>query len=76
MRRDTLADEVESQRRGSSDEPIYEVKISRRSFIQLVGAGLLITVTEGVSYGQEGGQSVAARVHLNEDGMITVMTGK
>jgi isoquinoline 1-oxidoreductase beta subunit len=58
-----------------------QVKISRRTFVQMLGAGLLITVTEGTSLGQRfrrGGRSiaVAARVHINTDGTISVMTGK
>src|SRR4030042_282488 len=58
-----------------------QVKISRRTFVQMLGAGLLITVTEGVSFGQRrsgGGRgiAVAARVQINTDGTITVMTGK
>ena len=58
-----------------------QVKINRRTFVQMLGAGLLITVTEGASFGQRrrgSGRSiaVAARVHLNPDGTITVMTGK
>jgi len=57
------------------------VEISRRTFVQIIGAGLLITVTEGVSSGQRrrgGGRSidVAARVQINNDGTINVMTGK
>ncbi len=63
------------------EEPSSEIKLSRRTFVQMLGAGLLITVTEGVSLGQRrsrGGRSitVAARLHLNQDGTITVMTGK
>jgi isoquinoline 1-oxidoreductase len=60
----------------------FKVELSRRSFLQVLGAGLLFTVTEDISYGQRpgarGGQGlrVAARVHLNEDGTFTVMTGK
>jgi isoquinoline 1-oxidoreductase len=46
----------------------------------MLGAGLLITVTGPISFGQRRRErkqiSVAARVHLNEDGIITVMTGK
>ena len=80
MIRNILAQKIEPQRHQSFDEPGYEVKLSRRSFIQLLGAGLLITVTEGVSFGQRGRgrgqQYVAARLHLNENGIITVMTGK
>ncbi|UCC98480.1 MAG: xanthine dehydrogenase family protein molybdopterin-binding subunit [Phycisphaerales bacterium] len=62
-------------------EFVQEAGLSRRAFVQLLGTGLLITVTEGISIGQRsrgGGRSiaVAARVHLNRDGTINVMTGK
>jgi isoquinoline 1-oxidoreductase len=65
----------------SAEESNSQVTISRRTFVQMLGAGLLITVTEGVSLGQRrggGGRAiaVAARVHINTDGTITVMTGK
>jgi isoquinoline 1-oxidoreductase len=65
----------------SIEESSGQVKISRRAFVQMLGAGLLITVTEGVSLAQRrrGGRrsiAVAARVHINSDGIITVMTGK
>lgn len=54
--------------------------VSRRTFVQVLGAGLLITVTEGPGWGQRRGGGgtlpVAARIHLNEDGTISVMTGK
>ena len=58
------------------------VELSRRAFVQLLGTGLLVTVTRDVSFGQGGrgggGRSiaVAARVHIDRDGAITVMTGK
>jgi isoquinoline 1-oxidoreductase subunit beta len=66
------------------DEPqdCVATELSRRSFMQVLGAGLLITVTEGVALGQRrggrGGQPVRiiARVHINADGTFTVMTGK
>ncbi len=54
--------------------------VSRRTFVQVLGAGLLITVTEGPVWSQRRRRSqtlpVAARIHLNEDGTIGVMTGK
>ncbi|MBT3266465.1 xanthine dehydrogenase family protein molybdopterin-binding subunit [Candidatus Poribacteria bacterium] len=55
--------------------------MTRRSFLQLLGAGLLVTTYSAVASGAadpgaapEG--SVAARLHVGEDGVITVMTGK
>jgi isoquinoline 1-oxidoreductase len=66
--------------------PGQALELSRRSFMQVLGAGLLITVTEsGAALGQRRGggggrggqpQRVAARVHINADGTFTVMTGK
>jgi isoquinoline 1-oxidoreductase len=83
MSADTISDKrFEPERCDYSDESCYEVQMSRRSFVQLLGAGLLITVTQGVSVGQRSrgrdrqAATVAARLHINEDGTITVMTGK
>ncbi len=66
------------------DEPSVErggeLALSRRVFVQVLGAGLLITITEGPAWSQRrGGRSdmpVVARLYLNEDGTISVMTGK
>ena len=68
--------------------------LSRRDFIQVLGAGLLITVTGEIAlaqgrggrggggrrrrpgFGGRGPANVAARLHIDRDGAITVMTGK
>lgn len=63
-------------------KPNDPIQLSRRTFVQVVGAGLLITVTQGVSLGQRsrgrGGRPILvdARLHINQDGTISVMTGK
>ena len=63
-------------------KPDGQVKLSRRAFVQMLGTGLLITVTQGVSPGQRSRSrsrqsiTVAARLHINQDGTINVMTGK
>ena len=72
---------LKPQRSEPVEKPSSEIKLSRRTFVQMLGAGLLITVTEGVSLGQRRGRSgrsitVAARLHINQDGTISVMTGK
>lgn len=75
-----------------SDPDLYEpaddgrggFDLSRRDFVQMLGAGLLITVSGGVALAQRGpggrgrgpSSTVAARVHIAQDGAITVMTGK
>ncbi len=51
---------LKNLRSESVEEPSSEIKLSRRTFVQMLGAGLLITVTEGVSLGQRrsrGGQA-------------------
>ncbi|MHC4241277.1 MAG: xanthine dehydrogenase family protein molybdopterin-binding subunit [Planctomycetota bacterium] len=76
MKKDTYTKEVLEPHCTDS----VDIKLNRRTFIQMLGSGLLITVTQGVSLGQRGRSSrrltVAARLHLNPDGTITVMTGK
>lgn len=83
MIRHPLMDEVLEQEHYESEErQSNQFEISRRAFVQLLGAGLLITVTGGVTFGQSrAGRSrrsgtVAARLHISQDGRITVMTGK
>ncbi|MCX7015341.1 MAG: molybdopterin-dependent oxidoreductase, partial [Candidatus Sumerlaeota bacterium] len=68
------------------------IEFNRRGFLQALGAGLLITVSAsgaqapgggrggrgggGGGFGGQATQTVAARLHIGEDGVITVMTGK
>jgi isoquinoline 1-oxidoreductase len=61
----------------------YDFGITRRGFVQVLGAGLLITVSAGTVLGQRrggpgGGRpvNVSARIHIAKDGKITVLTGK
>jgi CO/xanthine dehydrogenase Mo-binding subunit len=66
-------------------EPVgYDFGLKRRSFVQLLGAGLLLAVSVAPALAQQrrgrggggGAGNIAARVHLGKDGTITVMTGK
>ena len=67
-------------------EPIeqvdYDFGLNRRSFVQFLSAGLLIAVggTPALAQRRGGGgggaRNVSARIHIGEDGIITVMTGK
>lgn len=62
----------------------YDFGLKRRSFVQLLGAGLLLAVSVAPALAQRrggrggggGARSIAARVHLGKDGTITVMVGK
>ena len=59
----------------SSPEKL-SVKINRRQFANLLGAGILLTVRGGSSAVGQTVQSVSDRLHVSIDGTITVMTGK
>jgi len=61
----------------------YDFGLNRRSFVQFLGAGLLIAVGATPALAQRAGRgggggakSVSARIHIGQDGSITVMTGK
>jgi isoquinoline 1-oxidoreductase subunit beta len=73
--------------RNENEEPIdrvpYDFGITRRGFVQVLGAGLLVTVTAGKVLAQRRGGPggarptiVSARIHIAADGTITVLTGK
>jgi isoquinoline 1-oxidoreductase beta subunit len=70
-------------------EPVhFSFALERREFVQLLGAGLVVSVAIGPALGQRrdrrrgggfrGGSSpaLAARIHIAEDGTITVFSGK
>jgi isoquinoline 1-oxidoreductase len=59
--------------------------LSRREFVQLLGAGLLLTVAGDAlaaqgrrpgGFGGGGPTNIAARIHLGKDGAISAMAGK
>jgi isoquinoline 1-oxidoreductase len=64
----------------------YDFGLSRRSFVKVLGAGLLIAVTIPVLAQEEaarrggggggGARNLGARIHIGKDGTITVLTGK
>lgn len=55
------------------DEPLDA--LDRRSFLQALGSGLLVTAAAPASWAQAG-PPVSARLFLNEDGTITALSGK
>jgi CO/xanthine dehydrogenase Mo-binding subunit len=65
----------------------YDFGLSRRSFVQVLGAGLLIAASmpavaqqrrggRGGGMGGGGARNLAARIHIGKDGTITVLAGK
>ena len=71
----------------TADSVEFDFAMDRRSFVQVLGAGLIIAVGHGSAAlaqdrgGRGGGRgggarNVAVRIHLANDGTITVLTGK
>jgi isoquinoline 1-oxidoreductase len=62
----------------------YDFGLNRRSFVQVLGAGIAVAVSPmpGLAQqrrgGRDGGEvsNVATRIHLGKDGIVTVMSGK
>ena len=67
----------------------FNFGFKRRSFMQLLGAGLLVAASApalaqqrgggrrgGGGFGGSGAKSIGARIHLGKDGSITVLVGK
>jgi CO/xanthine dehydrogenase Mo-binding subunit len=61
----------------------FDFGVSRRSFVQALGAGLLISVAPVAAQERRQGRReerssvpIAERIHIGRDGEITVMTGK
>lgn len=66
-------------------EPVaFEFGLNRRVFVQMIGAGVLITASAKPALAQRSGRgsggarprNVSARIHIGKDGIVKVMTGK
>src|SRR5439155_1017644 len=74
-------DLIEPERYELHEGPFYHFEISRREFVHVLGAGILISVAIPGVLAQragrgEGSSTLAQRLHLGADGMITVFTSK
>ncbi len=76
---DDITEEIESSDSSCGVRSTRGTTLTRRTFIEVLGGGLLITVSDPLAFGQQGsgaGASVVARLYLNEDGTITALSGK
>ncbi len=74
MSHSELFEEVE--RYELREAPPYTFRPTRREFVEAIGAGLLIIATRPVLEAQSGGSTLEARLHIGEDGRITILSGK
>ncbi len=73
----------EPERYELHEGPFYHFKVSRREFVQVLGAGVVISVAVPSIFGQRaprggggGSTNLAQRLHIGADGTITVLTSK
>lgn len=70
---------IEPERYEFDEGPRCRFSLTRRAFVQSVGAGLLITAFVRPSFAQRGERAAGAvggRFHIGADGTITLFTGK
>jgi len=68
----------EPERYELREPPVHVFSLDRRQFLEAAGAGVLITAFAPAAKGQRGEavSTLGARLHLAEDGSITLLTGK
>jgi CO/xanthine dehydrogenase Mo-binding subunit len=71
---------TEPERYELREGPFYHFEMDRREFVQILGAGILISVAVSPALAQRSRNArpvgVAERLHVGADGVITVLTGK
>lgn len=80
-RRSCTDDVFDSQPDWRIDGMAIGSELNRRTFLRVLGAGLVITVVQPAADAQRRGSQgralpVAARVHIGPDGVVTILTGK
>lgn len=66
----------EPERYELSEPPAYLFRVTRREFLGAAGAGILILAWPSSAPGQSGTTSLEARLHVGENGVITILNGK
>ena len=68
---------VERERYELSEPPVYVFRVNRRQFVGTLGAGLLITAASRAQGPDKSNTPpLQARLHIGEDGRITILSGK
>lgn len=71
-----MSERFEAERYELREPPAYSFRITRRELLESAGIGLLIIATHPASDGQGAPTAFDGRIHLGENGSITVLTGK
>lgn len=70
---------IEWERYELRERPHYHFRLNRRAFLQVSGTGLLVVLASRPAtaiQGQSAPTDLAAWLHIDEDGKVTVYTGK
>jgi CO/xanthine dehydrogenase Mo-binding subunit len=73
---------TEPERYELHEPPYYQFELSRREFAQILGAGIIISMTSPIAFAQRAGggggrpTDLGDRLHIGADGVITVFTSK
>jgi isoquinoline 1-oxidoreductase len=79
---DQMTESIEVERYELREPPSYGFDANRREFVQVLSAGLMISVSARVSIAQRRGSrrnrpaKLSERFHIGADGVVTVLTGK
>jgi isoquinoline 1-oxidoreductase len=89
QRTNLIGEPVEAERYELHARAVYHFDASRREFVQILGAGLMIAVSAEAALGQQGerrrrgrpregesSEKLSERFHIDADGIVTVMTSK
>lgn len=73
-----VVDCIEPDRHELREGPAYLFPLTRREFLEFAGAGLFVLTVALPAPGQRmaGARNLEARLHVAEDGIITILTGK
>lgn len=77
-----IGEPVELERYELAAPPVYRFAVGRRDFIGLLGGGLLVVFSAGAQESgrgrrnREAPQDLNAWLHVGNDGVVTIFTGK
>ena len=78
-RRTPETEALEPERYELREPPPYRFDVDRRTFLGLLGAGVVVSVGRtgsSLAAAEDPSNTIGARLHLGEDGVVTVLTGK
>ena len=84
MNEERLTQKLARESGETADSLEFDFSVDRRTFVQVLGAGLMVALTPTAALAQNRGRGggndnprpVSTRIHIAEDGSVTVLSGK